>query len=128
MEYKHVFFKVTYHWTFLDELIKSYLPCSKRSENLINRKVSIFYIEAVLNFFFQLQKIFFFGPKKFRPKKFSIKKFSTKFSTIFFDSQKIFFSELKKKLGIASTQKCLIFRFMRFLEFSGHSKAVYSTE
>ena len=35
------------------------LECSKRVENIINRKVSIFYIETVLNFFFQLRKIFF---------------------------------------------------------------------
>ena len=35
------------------------LECSKRAENIINRKVSIFYIETVLNFFFQLRKIFF---------------------------------------------------------------------
>ena len=27
------------------------LECSKRAENIINRKVSIFYIETVLNFF-----------------------------------------------------------------------------
>ena len=50
-------------WTIFDkiqlELMKSHLPCSNRSENLINRKVSIFYIETVLNFFFQLRKIFF---------------------------------------------------------------------
>ena len=31
----------------------------KGAENIINRKISIFYIEAVLNFFFQLRKIFF---------------------------------------------------------------------
>ena len=35
------------------------LECSKRAENIINRKVSIFYIETVLNFFFQLRKIIF---------------------------------------------------------------------
>ena len=35
------------------------LECSKRAENIINRKVTIFYIETVLNFFFQLRKIIF---------------------------------------------------------------------
>ena len=35
------------------------LECSKRAESIINRKVSIFYIETVLNFFFQLRKMFF---------------------------------------------------------------------
>ena len=39
--------------------IKSGLPCPDRSENPINRKSIIFYIETVLNFFFQLRKIFF---------------------------------------------------------------------
>ena len=32
------------------------LECSKRAENIINRKVSIFYIETVLNFFFNSEK------------------------------------------------------------------------
>ena len=32
------------------------LQCSKRAENIINRKVTIFYIETVLNFFFSTPK------------------------------------------------------------------------
>ena len=40
-------------------------PCSNHSENLINRKISIFSFDAILRFFFQLQKkIFFFDQKK----------------------------------------------------------------
>ena len=35
------------------------IECSKHVENIIIRKVSIFYIETVLNFFFQLRKIIF---------------------------------------------------------------------
>ena len=35
------------------------LECSKRDENIINRKVLIFYIETVLNFLFQVRKINF---------------------------------------------------------------------
>ena len=35
------------------------LERSKGAENIRNRKISIFYIEAVLNFFFQLRIIFF---------------------------------------------------------------------
>ena len=44
------------------------LECSKHAENIINRKVTIFYIETVLNFFFQLRKIFFLRSieKKYR--------------------------------------------------------------
>ena len=38
------------------------LECSKRVENIISRKVSIFYIETVLNFSFQLRKIIFLRP------------------------------------------------------------------
>ena len=34
------------------------LECSKRAENIINRKVSIFYIETVLNFFSAPKNIF----------------------------------------------------------------------
>ena len=44
---------------------KSYLPCSKRSENIINRKSRNFYIEAIPNFFSQLRKkIYFFRTRK----------------------------------------------------------------
>ena len=32
------------------------MECRNRAENIINRKVTIFYIETVLNFFFQLRK------------------------------------------------------------------------
>ena len=45
------------------------LECSKRCENIINRKIIIFYIEAIPQFFFQLRKknyrprICFFWPK-----------------------------------------------------------------
>ena len=54
---------------------KSYLPYSKRSENIINRKIRQFYIEAIPQFFSQLRKKFFFSEFKkkskfFRPKKF----------------------------------------------------------
>ena len=38
-------------------------------ENLINRKITIFYIEAVLNFFFQLRKKIFFWDRKKNLKK-----------------------------------------------------------
>ena len=34
------------------------LECSKRAENIINRKVTIFYIETVLNFFSTPKNIF----------------------------------------------------------------------
>ena len=35
------------------------LECPKRAENVINRELSHFYIEAIPNFFFQLPKIIF---------------------------------------------------------------------
>ena len=38
--------------------------CRNRSENLRNRKFTFFYIETVLNFFFQFQKIKFSGKKR----------------------------------------------------------------
>ena len=37
------------------------IECRNRSENLINRKLSNFYIETVIQFFFQLRKVFFFS-------------------------------------------------------------------
>ena len=45
---------------------KSYLLCSKRSENIINRKIGNFYIEAILQKNSQLRKktYFFRVPKK----------------------------------------------------------------
>ena len=60
--YKNVFFWLQNLglWS-LDTLSASMkeLECSERAENIMNRKNTIFYIEAILNFFVQLQKIFF---------------------------------------------------------------------
>ena len=51
---------------FLFYAWESYLPCSKRSENLINRKIGTFYIEAIPQNFSQLrQKIFFRARSKY---------------------------------------------------------------
>ena len=53
------FFREQKGWRYLDNARNVMLECSKRAENTINRKVTIFYIETVLNFFFQLRKIIF---------------------------------------------------------------------
>ena len=70
------------------------LECSKRAENIINRKVSIFYIETVLNFFFQLRKIIFLRSteKKIKPKSEHFWNFfeNEKKSTIFNENHMIF--------------------------------------
>ena len=88
-----------------------------RSENIINRKIIIFYIEAIPNFFSQLrQKIFFRGPKKidqhFSIQDFSVEKIDLKifenrkfeifvfFCRIFLDLEKIFFVGVEKFLGV----------------------------
>ena len=48
--------------------------CQNRSENLINRKLSIFYIETMYQLFFQLQpKNIFFGDQKYFSKKKTVK-------------------------------------------------------
>ena len=83
--------------------------CRKRSGNLINRKLSEFYIEAVPRFFFQLRKKiflvnFFRSTKKFAIEKISVEKtfekkmlnqnfyfFLTEHFSIFFDRKKIYF-------------------------------------
>ena len=53
--------------------------CQNRSENLINRKLSIFYIETMYQLFFQLQpKNIFFGIKNIFRKKIGQKYFSVK--------------------------------------------------
>ena len=66
--------------------------CQNRSENLINRKLSIFYIETMNQLFFQLQqKIYFLGSKIFFEKK---------------NRPKIFFGENPEK-----NLKFSIFRF-----------------
>ena len=52
--------------------------CRNRSENPTNRKLSIFYIETILYYFFQLQKnILFFGVKNIFRKCFRSKIFLT---------------------------------------------------
>ena len=57
--------------------------CPNRSENLINRKLSIFYIETMYQLFFQLQpKNIFFRDQKYFSKK---------------NQSKIFFGEIPKK-------------------------------
>ena len=43
---------------------KSYLPYTKRSENIINRKIRKFYIEAIPNFSQLRKKMLFFRTKK----------------------------------------------------------------
>ena len=53
------FFREQKGWRYLDTRDNVMLECSKRAENIINRKVTIFYIETVLNFSFQLRKIIF---------------------------------------------------------------------
>ena len=93
--------------------------CRNRSGNLINRKISLFYMEAMPNFFFQLQKNIFlkiekknlgFFPKIRKNQKnpwkinidfsdiFYFPGFFGNFSRFFFDLQKNFFLELKKKV------------------------------
>ena len=66
--------------------ISTYLAaeCQNRSENLTNRKLSIFYIETVYQVFFQLQQknIFFRGQKK------SENIFAQKYFPIFFCHRK----------------------------------------
>ena len=57
------------------ELLVSYIctyiatECRNRSENLINRKFSIFYIKTILQFFFQLRFFFFFFGQQKKIKK-----------------------------------------------------------
>ena len=79
------------------------LEFSKRSESFINRKVSIFYIETVLNYFFQLRKIFFLRSIE----KIYMEKSGN--SRNFFDLQRKIFKTLKdfskKNLGLFSTKK-----------------------
>ena len=132
--------------------ISTYLAaeCQNRSENITNRKLSIFYIENMYQLFFQLQqKIFFFGiRKKNRSKiffgenpeknlKFSIfrfflilKIFTEKYfwpkknRKIFLTPKKKYFSsELKKNGNIVSMQKIDSFRLVRFSERFRHSTA-----
>ena len=70
---------------------KSTQDCRNRSGNLINRKISLFYMEAIPNFFSQLQKIFFLERKKYFFKK------NEKYCLVFFfNLQKIFFRNWKK--------------------------------
>ena len=38
-----------------------YLGCRARAKNLINQKMGLFYIEAIPQFFFNFEKIFFFA-------------------------------------------------------------------
>ena len=52
---------------------KSYLPCSKRSENIINRKIGNFYIEAIFQKRISTpKKIFFSSSKKIQTKNLKI--------------------------------------------------------
>ena len=83
--------------------ISSYLAaeCQNRSENLTNRKLWIFYIEAMYQLFFQLQRknIFFRDQKKiwkyFHPKIFSLFFWSSEKNKIsFFEKVTYFFSEI----------------------------------
>ena len=67
------------------ELCYGLKECSKRSENLINRKNAQFYIEIVIQLFSQLPKKIFFRNKKI----FSIFFSGTKIS-IFFSKIEIF--------------------------------------
>ena len=47
-----------------ERALKPVQECRNRSETLRNRKFTLFYIETVINFFFQFQKIKFSGKKR----------------------------------------------------------------
>ena len=71
---------------------KTMQDCRNRSGNLINRKISLFYMESMLNFVFQLQKIFF---QKKSLKKSKIRK-KSKFQWKSIDFHWFFFRFLEK--------------------------------
>ena len=122
-----------------------WLECSKHGENIINRKVSIFYIETVLNFFFSTPKNIFseIDRKKKKKKKVHIFRNLKKKSTFSMKNHMIFhwffwlFSLLKKTtfcfsiaifffgveifLDIVSMQNFVLFRSMRFPDRFRHS-------
>ena len=86
---------------------KSYLPYSKRSENIINRKIRQFYIEAIpkKNLNSEKNNVFFEFKKKFE--NFPTKKFSKNGrqksdpkSQISNLERIYFFSELRKKIWV----------------------------
>ena len=52
------------HWPRHKSVHKSYLQCSKRSGNIINRKITFFYIEAILPKNLSSEKILFFLTRK----------------------------------------------------------------
>ena len=86
------------------------LECSKRAENIINRKVSIFYnvIETALNFFFQLRKICFLRSIEKKWKKNNIFEKISKWKKVKFFQWKIIWTGLlnKEREGGISTARC----------------------
>ena len=106
VSYKHVFFYYNISSFFVtwdpdpEFGFWERLECSDRSENTRNRKITKFYIEAVLDFFFQVRKHIFFWDRKniFR----------------FFSD---FFSKFGKKSDFST--KIDFFEFSNFLFFQG---------
>ena len=93
---------------------KSYLPCSKRSENIVNRKIRFFYIKAIPRNFSQLQKnIIFFEVQKFSEKIF-LGNFSKKS-----ENRKFQISQKSKIFIFLKSEKFIFFRgnFQKFPKF-----------